>query len=173
MFLFYQFSTYRYYHRIVGKILCFSIIPVLIFSGYFLSKYSKNKIIFETYGISFLSFYFEIINQFYPIPKRCRILSHIFSIYRYIQLYLFLLHTFYENKDFFFILYYIPVLHYFSLQSRSHVFYAHSILYLSLLGTFFSFTQDTYWIRKSYLNFFIKTIINNIPFFMLIHKLQP
>jgi len=168
----YQFSKYRHYHQIIGKITCLSIIPVLVFSGYFLSKYSKKKIIFETYGISFLSFYFEIMNQFYRISSKLRILLHVFSLYNYIKTYIFLVETFYENMDFFFILFFIPILHYISLQPRSHVFYAHSILYLSLLGTFFSFTKDTYWIRKTNLHFFIKTVINNIPFFILIQKLK-
>jgi hypothetical protein len=165
-----QFNNKKNLHKILGKFLSLVLIPLLIISGYLLSMYSKKKIIFQSYGLSFFTLNLEMMNQYMKINYKLIKCFHFISILFYMNAFMYIFSTFNENYDFLLILFCVPILHYLSIiKKRKHKFHAYNLLYISLLGTVYSFTKDVYWLRKEKLNPVFRNIINNIPFYVLLY----
>jgi hypothetical protein len=166
-----------------GLFLTIVVAPLLFVSGIFLLFYMrKNHIIFISYGSSFLVYNISLyIKKFKKVTSQTTYqlqIAHKLCIYLQFLNFLYLLCSFLYTYsfiyiDFLSILWYVPYLHYISLSDVHHHYQnAIHFIILSLLGTIFSFTQDTYWIRSkslhsSVLNLFYKYTLHQFPLVLL------
>lgn len=155
-------------HKWNGILLTQFLMYPLFISGLFLSFYSQYPYLFIVYGLSFLLF---------ALHTRYRYRS----IFRHFHFYLFFswvivfyhLCLFIDIKKLQFINVTLPVpfLHLYNtiIPVYNHKKTALQYMYLCWLGTFFSITQDHYWIwPPNYLSLPIKLLLQQIPFIIFL-----
>lgn len=143
------------YHRQIGQIMIYLVLPGLWLSGLLLSTRTiDNRQIFLTYGSSFLTISLDSARHGGIYPHDTRWLHRI-----NICQYLLLLPRI--DPDFMSILWHVPLIHLFELP------FSKSLLYLGTLGTIFSWTQDVYWFRENPIPPMIRYILHQTPILIL------
>lgn len=186
--LFYQFmnNQFKILHRKNGLFLVFFIIPILFVSGFWLSFKINDQnyaFLFRNYGYHLLMTSHEIyITGIYNTKKNTYIYIYMYFIYcnMYILKYLYNFISLNPKYiDFICILFPLPFINllniYYLIYSTPkyyHKYNAHVFVYLSLLGTFFSISQDNYWFFSKPLSFFQRFLIQKIPLSLFIYKLR-
>lgn len=160
------------YHQIIGKVLVLLISPLLFTSGMMLSFYmNSDRIIFQSYGLSFMAFNLEVGKMFMKMyyVRQLHIICFCLQIYTLVYL---LSRIFYQEiyLYYFSVLWCLPILHYVAYKHKHlpHFKSIISFIYLSLLGSIFSYTNDSYWIRTKSLHMYQKLLLNQLAHYLIL-----
>ena len=169
----------RKIHCIFGYIIVYNISLLLFISGGLLSFYTNNskKILFQAYGLSFLVYNLELSTQTIKNVTYKKMIQYTHLPISVLQTYVILtLLNDEQYYDFVSILWFLPLLHLQSYCKKDDTNYhynsAISFTYICVLGTCYSFTNDTYWLRTIPLNKYVKYTVNQIPLLFLVTKLR-
>jgi hypothetical protein len=170
------------YHKWNGLFILCCLFPFIYMSGYLLSFYISDKnyaYIFVNYGYNYLAiainlYYYKNIN-FLLMP----IYIYLFFSNLFVLYYLFMNLMIPKYLDLFIVLYPLPFINLLNIYSlfkydikKIHIMNAYLFLYLGLLGTFFSISQDSYWIFLKKPNLFIRFLILNIPLVFVLSRFR-
>lgn len=159
----------RWLHKIIGIIITMIISPIMIITGIILSiKMERNSFLFLAYGLSYMIYNFDILRTSGIIKIYNYSIPHIIGfIIQLCSNFIMISQIYEENKnkdlELFSITYPLIILHFCEFYNRyRHKNYARFFLYVSSLGTLFSF------VNMSYLSLNIKLIIYQVPLVLLI-----
>ena len=155
-------------HRSTGRFFLHRIFPLVNISGMVLTILSITgdkrivpiSSIFVAYGCSYYLFGLSLTHRYYYLHL-INILLYVYTFYH-----LLLLRT-EISVELLILLLPCPVLHCFMMDEPSHELAGKCLVYLGLIGTFFTLSYDHTWIFRELLPIGYRIIIQTLPLFFL------